>query len=232
MAMIKDNIARIRGQIAVVCQRIGRNPDEVTLVVATKYADVEKIKEVIAAGVGDIGENRVQDGREKFLKLDAIPHVRRHMIGHLQTNKVKHAVEMFDVIQSVDSVKLAVEISKQAVKLNKTIDIFIEVKTSGEEQKSGINSSEAVKLIQDISQFSNLHIRGLMTMAPLVDDKSIIRSCFAKLRDVRDQVNAKFHESPNVKMQFLSMGMSEDFEIALEEGSNMVRIGRAIFAEN
>ena len=137
--MIKDNIATIRGQIASVCRKIGRNPEEITLVGVTKYSDLSKIKEAVLAGLADIGENKIQDAKEKFaqLKFDQNK-VTKHMLGHLQTNKVKTALEIFDVIQSVDSLRLGEEIQKQAVKLNKIIDVLIEVNTSDEEQKYGV----------------------------------------------------------------------------------------------
>ena len=230
MAMIKDNVARIRGQIASICQRIGRNPDEITLVAATKYADAAQIKEAIEAGITDIGENKVQEAQEKFSRLGEAGG-RRHMIGHLQTNKVKLALQLFDIIQSVDSLKLAQEIDSQAAKLKAQVKIFIEVNTSGEEQKFGVEPKNTIALIKAIGELSRIEVCGLMTMAPFVEDSQIIRRCFSTLRQMRDQVNEAFGSHPWVKMDFLSMGMSEDFEIAIEEGSNMVRIGRAIFVE-
>ena len=228
MAMIKDNVARIRGQIASICQRIGRNPDEITLVAATKYADAAQIKEALEAGITDIGENKVQEAQEKFSRLGETGG-RRHMIGHLQTNKVKLALQLFDIIQSVDSLKLAQEIDSQAAKLKAQVKIFIEVNTSGEEQKFGVEPKNAMALIKTIGELSRIEVCGLMTMAPFVEDSQIIRRCFSTLRQMRDQVNEAFGSHPWVKMDFLSMGMSEDFEIAIEEGSNMVRIGRALF---
>jgi PLP dependent protein len=228
--MISDQIAVIRENIRRVCQKVGRDPEEVTLVGVTKFATVENIKEAVAAGVTDIGENRVQAAREKFFFLPTSPSVRRHMIGHLQTNKVKVALELFDLIQSVDSLLLAEEIQKQAKRLDRMVDILVQVDCSGEMQKFGVPKDEALTLVGEINQLPNIIIRGLMTIAPFVDDEAVIRNCFRDLRVVRDRVNQDFAGAERVMMQYLSMGMSHDYLIALEESANMLRIGAAIFA--
>ena len=232
MAMIAENLARIQTKIIEVCKKIGRNPDEITLAGVTKYADAAQIKEAISAGLTHIGENKVQEAQRKFPELKVLNRpVTRHMIGHLQTNKVKYIFDLFDLIQTVDSLHLAQEIDRQAQKRAQTVDILMEVNTSGDEQKFGVKPSEVPGLMEGISKFKNLRLLGLMTMAPA--PRSIheveIRSCFKNLRNLFENASKKFSGAPNIAMKHLSMGMSDDFEIALEEGSNMVRIGRAIF---
>jgi PLP dependent protein len=228
--MIKDNILEIQKSIAAICQRLGRNPDEITLIGVTKLAPVDKIKESIQAGIRHVGENKVQEGQSKYPALQelGIP-VTRHMIGHLQTNKVKHALEYFDIIESVDSFKLAQEIEKQAVKRNKVAEILVQINTAAEEQKYGATKDDALTLVDQIAQLEHVRVLGLMVIAPFTDDKERVRKCFRDLKDIRDQVAAKYKNNERVQMKYLSMGMSEDYEIALEEGSNMVRIGRAIY---
>ena len=228
--MIRDNIEAVKNDIAQICNRIKRDPMEITLVAVTKFAEVAQITEAVKAGLTHIGENRVQEGQRKFPEMDAAGlKTVKHLIGHLQTNKVKLALQYFDLIQSVDSLKLAAEIEKQAQKLNRTINILVQVSTSGEEQKFGVEHSQAIQLVEDIAKFEHINIQGLMTIAPLTDNKDIVRKCFSDLRLIRDQLQQNFSESGKVHMKYLSMGMSQDFTIALEEGANMLRIGSAIF---
>ncbi len=233
VTMIKDRLAQIHKDIEAVCKRIGRNHKEITLIGASKYADAPTIKEAVTAGLKHIGENKVQDAMDKFTILDQ-EHVRvtRHMLGHLQSNKAKHAVEIFDMIQSVDSIKLADEIEKHAARLNKVMEILVEVNTSGEEQKFGVHEDDVLPLIEEISRCEHVRLSGLMTMAPYTQDKDVIRKCFRDLRELFDAVEDEYATHPRVEMKYLSMGMSEDYAIAIEEGSNMVRIGRAIFKES
>lgn len=228
--MIQDNISRIRSQIEAVCQRIGRDLGEITFIGVTKFADIPQIKEAIQFGLTHIGENKVQEALRKFPALeDSAVKVTRHMIGHLQTNKVKHALEIFDLIQSVDSFKLAAAIEKQAEILNKNSDILVQVNTAGEDQKFGAEPSEAIALIEEIAKLKHIRLLGLMTIAPYEVDEKITRKCFRDLRFLRDQINERFSFADNIEMKYLSMGMTADYAIALEEGSNMVRVGRAIF---
>ncbi len=228
--MIKDNVLRVKDQVAAVCKRIGRDPHEVTVVAVTKYAEAPLMKEAVDAGLTVVGENRVQEVERKFPQLDAMNvKVSKHLIGHLQTNKVKLALQYCDLIQSVDSFKLAQEIEKQAAKINRNMDIFVQVSTSGEEQKFGVEHVEAIALVEEIAKLPHVFIKGLMTMAPLTEDKEIVRKCFRDLRIIRDELKNKFSNSDKIQMKYLSMGMSSDYEIALEEGSNMLRIGSAIF---
>ncbi len=228
--MIRDNVHRIFEEIDSVSRKVGRGPKDITLVAVTKYSPLAAVEEAIAAGVTHIAENRVQDAAEKYRSLSPDrTKVTKHMIGHLQTNKVKTVLEIFDVIQSVDSLKLAQTIDKHAAAVNKVFDIFLEVNTSGEEQKYGVPLAEALALVDQILPLSCVRIQGLMTMAPLTEDQQWVRSTFRKLRELREQINQKYKGNPKIEMKYLSMGMSSDYKIAIEEGSNMVRIGSAIF---
>lgn len=229
--MIKENISRLKEDISLICQRLGRNPGEITVVAVTKYGTVAMIEETLHAGISHIAENKVQEALKKFGSFKP-PEIKltRHMIGHLQTNKVKEALKVFDVIQSVDSLKLAASLDKAGEKLNRIIEGLVQVNTSGETQKYGIANDEAMKLIRQISQFDFIRVLGLMTIAPLADDREVIRDCFRKLRQLRDRVSNETAGYPHVQMKYLSMGMSSDYAVAIEEGSNMVRIGRAIFS--
>jgi pyridoxal phosphate enzyme (YggS family) len=216
--MITDNVQRVKARIAAACRRVNRDPAGVTLVAVTKGRPVEDILQTFGAGIFDIGENKVQEARLKYSQLS--PNTQRqtsrwHMIGHLQANKVKDAVRIFDFIHSVDSLKLAQEIDKQAAKIQKVQDILIEVKTSPEATKYGINSSELPGLIDAVAQLKHVRLLGLMTMAPAGENPEQARPYFRTLR--------------NTGRSVLSMGMSDDFEIAIEEGATIVRIGRALF---
>ena len=228
--MIKDNISNLNIRIASVCKKSGINPDEIVLVGVTKYSSLDQAKEGIEAGLKHLGENYVKDAREKFLQLGCLEEkITKHMIGHLQSNKVKPAVETFDLIQSLDSLKIGLEIQKHAQSLGKVMDVLIQVNISGEEQKSGIEKDQVLDLIKEMLELKNVSIRGLMTIAPFTEDKDIIRKCFKDLRVLRDQINEKYLRDERLEMKYLSMGMSADYEIAIEEGSNMLRIGSAIF---
>jgi pyridoxal phosphate enzyme (YggS family) len=228
--MIKDNVLKIKERIAIICTKIKQDPGLIAIVAVSKGRTVEQIKEVIEAGITDIGENRVQQTVLKYNDMRyaiSDKQIKWHMVGHLQTNKVKDAVRIFDLIQSIDSIHLASEMDKQAAKINKIQDILLEVKTSGEATKSGFKPQEVIEATKGISQFKNLNIKGLMTIAPIVDNPQNSRPYFRILRELRDKINdMRFAISD---MQILSMGMTDDFEVAIEEGSTMVRIGRAIF---
>lgn len=227
--MIKDNIDKVNKKIRAVCSRINYNPEEIVLVGISKYADVSLMNEAIAAGLIHIGENRVQDAKQKFSELIAGHPIVRHMVGHLQTNKVKTAVEIFDLIESVDSVKLAQEIQKQAEKSNKKISVLAQVNVSGEEQKSGMAPDEIDEFIKQVVEFDHITVQGLMTIGPLTEDRDVVRDCFRRLKIIFDQIKNQYYSDQRLEMKYLSMGMSGDFEMAIEEGANMVRIGRAIF---
>jgi len=223
--MVSDNLREINRRINDACRRSGREPDEITLVCVTKEASLNNILEAIKGGITAIGENRVQDALIKYnsLKKDNISW---HMIGHLQRNKVKDALKIFNLVHSVDSLRLAIEINKEAIKGKKLVDILIEVNTSGEKSKFGIKPGEALKLAEEITALSNIRLLGLMAMAPMAERPEESRPYYRELKKIFDEINTKI---PALKMEYLSMGMSQDFEIAIEEGANIVRIGRAIF---
>ena len=231
--MISDNIAKIKGRIASICSKINIDPASIIILAVSKNRSVEQIKELVAAGLTDIGENKVQEALLKYNALHPAPYtlipIRWHMVGHLQTNKVKEAVRMFDLIQSVDSLRLAVEINKEALKLNKVQDILIEVKTSPEETKFGLMPDKVADAVKEICNLKNIRLRGLMTVAPLVQNPGESRPYFKQLKELSDRINV-LRLAP-CALNLLSMGMSEDFEIAIEEGANMVRLGRAIFSD-
>jgi len=225
MGTIQNNLEIINEKIKKAALKVNRKPEKIKLVAVTKTATAEQIKEAINAGVKIIGENRVQDAKEKYQILTA--DIEWHLIGHLQTNKVKYAVEIFNCIHSVDSIKLAQEIDKRSKQFRKIMDVLVEVNVSGEKSKYGIKPEEVEPFLKEISEFPRIRVRGLMTIAPIVEDKEEVRPYFRKLRELYKEIKSKNIE--NVKMNWLSMGMTEDFEIAIEEGANMVRIGRGIF---
>lgn len=218
----------VRRNIEKAARISGRRPADITLVCVTKQAAIEQIKEAIACGITDIGENRVQDAAEKIIAVGArccVP-LRWHLIGHLQTNKAKKAVEIFDLIHSIDSFHLAETVSKEAGKINKTQDILIEVNISKEESKFGVKPEETPPLIERIKALNNIRVLGLMTIAPLTDNPENARPCFRRLRDILRDVEAPQWGASTPQ---LSMGMSQDYQAAIEEGATMVRIGSAIF---
>ena len=230
MAMIKEKLASLRAGIAQVCERCGRNPDEIILVGVTKFADADNIAEAIRQGLTDIGENKVQVARDKFPALgELLPRVRKHMIGHLQTNKVKAVLEFFDMIQSVDSLRLAEEINKQARIRGQKADVLIQIDCAGEEQKFGVPAEESLNLMEQMAGLDYVQICGVMTIAPFVEDEAVIRACFRAARDIRDQAARRFADVPRVSMTYLSMGMTHDYTVGIQEGANMLRIGTAIF---
>jgi pyridoxal phosphate enzyme (YggS family) len=216
--MISENIKSVTQRIARSCDKTGRPVSEVELICVTKEATVEQMKEALSAGTCIFGENRVHDAVAKHRTVG--DKAAWHLIGHLQTNKAKDAVRIFDLIHSVDSVHLAREIDKQAAKLGKIQNILIQVNTSGEASKFGITPEAAIGLLKDIASYPNIRVKGLMTIAPEVEDPETVRPYFRALRELRDKIDGSWS---------LSMGMTNDFEVAIEEGATMVRIGRAIF---
>ena len=225
METIKNNLEIINEKIKKAALKANRSPEEIKLVAVTKTATTEQIKEAINAGVKIIGENKVQEAKEKYQILTA--DIEWHLVGHLQTNKVKYAIEIFDCIHSVDSIKLAEEIDKRSLQFGKTTNVLVEVNVSGEETKYGIKPEEVEPFLKEISEFSRIRVRGLMTIAPITEDKEEVRPYFRKLRELFEKIKIK--NIKNIRMDYLSMGMTEDFEVAIEEGANMVRIGRGIF---
>lgn len=223
--MIAENLQILRNRIEEICEKVNRDPKSVKLIAVSKGFSVDEIKQAIHADQIEFGENKAQELVAKFEVFGN--QVIWHFIGHLQRNKVKYAVRTADYIHSVDSLSLAEEIQKRAENLGKTKKILIEVKTSEEETKSGVTEKEEVKRIaRYCSQASNLSLIGLMTIAPLTEDKNLIRKSFSYLRKLKEELNTEGFE-----LKELSMGMTSDYEIAIEEGATMLRIGSAIFGE-
>ncbi|MDD3087402.1 MAG: YggS family pyridoxal phosphate-dependent enzyme [Candidatus Omnitrophica bacterium] len=223
--MVKDNIAKVFKRINSASARANIDPLGVRIIAVSKGRQVKDIEDALACGLNEIGENRVQEAFFKFNQLTTGKQANRqiikwHMIGRLQRNKVKDAVKIFDLIHSVDSLRLAYEIDSQAEKIGKVQDILMEVKTSPEATKSGFLPGEISEAIDKISGLKNIGLKGLMTIPPLSGVPEDVRPYFSLLRSLRDKFDKSF---------FLSMGMTDDFEIAIEEGANMVRLGRAIF---
>lgn len=227
---VKMNLERVRNRILKCAQACGRQPDTIGLVAVSKTKPAEMMKAAAEAGVGIFGENYIQEAREKFNTLAGTDYpVSWHFIGHLQSNKAKYAVRIFDLIHSVDSLKLANELNRHAQKNDKTQDILVQVNIAEEATKSGILKDDALKLIRDISKLPNLRIRGLMTMPPYFNQPEKVRPFFSALRDLSEQI--KNESIPGVSMDELSMGMTGDFETAIEEGATLIRVGTAIFGE-
>jgi pyridoxal phosphate enzyme (YggS family) len=225
MSVIEDNIREIRENIAEGALKSGRNPSEVKLMAVTKTVDDDRILEAIEAGVDIMGENYIQEAKRKIETMGV--DVKWHMIGHLQSNKAKYAVRLFDMIHSIDRMGLAAELDKRSAAAGRIMDILVEVNVSGEESKNGVGADEAFSLISQIARLDNLSIRGLMTMPPWFDDPEDARPYFVALRELRDRIVAE--EIPGVEMRELSMGMSGDYRVAVEEGATIVRVGTAIF---
>jgi len=224
---IADNFKTVIDRIAAVAKRAGRDISTIKLIVVTKTVDPVRIREAVAAGAMILGENRVQEAKEKFERLGSI--ASWHLIGHLQTNKAKYAVKFFNMIHSVDHIDLAREIDRQAAKTRKVQNVLIEVSIAGEEAKAGVTIEGVTDLLKEAAKLKNIAIKGLMTMPPFSDDPEKARPYFRKLRELAEAIVKD--NTPNVCMQELSMGMSGDFEVAIEEGATMVRVGTAIFGE-
>jgi pyridoxal phosphate enzyme (YggS family) len=228
---IHENVAAVRERIAAAAQRSGRKVGEISLMAASKTQLPERIREAYASGLRVFGENRVQ---EFAGKADALPDLRDaewHLIGHLQTNKAAKAVDLFHAVDSVDSLKLAEKLDAAARNLGKTLAVLIEVNVGGEAAKSGVapDSAALEELLIATPRLQSLQFHGLMTVPPFTDDPEGARPCFRKLRELRDSIAAR--KLPSISVDQLSMGMSHDFEIAIEEGSTCVRVGTAIFGQ-
>ena len=223
---MKQKIERIKTRIKNAATACGRGSESIRLVAVGKTKPAELVREAIAAGATIIGENYIQEAREKFKALGDCT-VDWHYIGHLQSNKAKYAVQIFDLIHSVDSFKLARELNKSAKKINKIQPILIQVNISREKTKGGVHEAQTLELVRSVSELSNLSIKGLMTMPPYFDDPDRARPFFKALVHLQQQIQRT--HIPNVSMDELSMGMSGDFEAAIEEGATLVRVGTAIF---
>ena len=227
---INNNVRQVFLNIENICHQSKRDPKDVLVLGVTKMVSLENIQLAIDAGINQIAENRVQEAESKFpLLVTKNPRIKTHLIGHLQTNKVKDAIRAASMIQSVDSLKLAQEIEKQALKAGKIVEILVQFNTAREEQKFGAEPKEACALIESMGKFSSIQIKGLMCMAPYTEDQGIIRKTFSELRDIRDNLKKRFEGHSQIDMGILSMGMSSDYKIAIEEGSTMVRVGSALF---
>lgn len=224
---ISANLTNIKERIERACRRVGRDPVEVHIVAVTKTVSVEQIEEAIAAGITIVGENRVQEAWEKYQSVSS--KVEWHMIGHLQTNKVARALQFADVIESVDSLHLAQEIDRRAKLLNKPAEVFVQVNTSGEASKFGLEPGEVVGFLHSISGLEFVKVTGLMTIGAFLPDPEDVRPCFSMLRELSDSINRT--REYKTEIRHLSMGMTNDFEVAVEEGATHVRIGRALFGE-
>ncbi len=219
-------------RVSEAASSCNRKPESVRIVAVTKTVPAEKIREAVASGISVIGESYIQEARNKYDLLSGMP-VSWHFIGHLQTNKVKYAIQLFDLIHTVDSIRLAVEIDHQARKLNKIQDVLLQINIGREETKSGINEEDLPDLIKEAALFKNISVKGLMVIPPFFDDPEIVRPYFSSLRSLQGKIrNSLAADSiQSVSMDELSMGMSGDFEVAIEEGSTLVRIGTALFGE-
>ncbi len=228
MSSVAENIRRVRDVIEDTAVKAGRNPSEVRLMAVTKTVEDDRLLEAIEAGVDIIGENYVQEGKRKIEKLGKRG-VEWHLIGYLQSNKAKYAVRIFDMIHSVDRSSLAQEIDRRAGMAGSVAKVLVEVNLSGEATKGGVKKDEALALIREMAKLENLSVRGLMTMPPWFDAPEQARPYFAALRELRDRVVAE--KIGNVLMEELSMGMTGDYRVAVEEGATIVRVGRGIFGE-
>jgi pyridoxal phosphate enzyme (YggS family) len=224
---IRAKIAQIRNTIADAAVRSGRKVSDVRFMAVTKTVDDDRIMEAIEAGVDIIGESYIQEAKRKIEKMGRKSEW--HMIGYLQSNKAKYAVRLFDMIHSVDRMDLAHELDRRAKAANHVMKILIEVNVSGEESKSGVPCKDTIQLIREVASLNNLSIQGLMTMPPWFDDPEDARPYFVALRELRDRIIDENIE--RIEMRELSMGMSGDYEVAVEEGSTIVRVGRSIFGE-
>jgi hypothetical protein len=228
MNTIAERLTAVMARIRAAAAAAGRSVGDIRLVAASKTFPPPAIRDAVAAGVSDIGENYIQEARDKYAALPGLP-VTWHFIGHLQTNKAKYAVRMFDLIHTVDSYRLAFELDRCAQKINKIQAVLIQVNVAGEASKSGVATEEALPLIRRAAELEHLAVRGLMTMPPYFNAPEKARPFFAALRRLRERITAE--QLDPIGMPELSMGMTGDFEAAIAEGATLVRIGTAIFGE-
>ena len=225
---IRKNLETINFRIKKAADDCGRDPDSIRLVSVSKTKTVEEVRSGIDAGVKLLGENYIQEARDKIAALSEYP-VSWHFIGHLQSNKAKYAVKLFDLIHSVDSFKLARELDKQAKRVDKVQDILVQVNIGNDPAKSGTAAEDTIRLVKECRHLENISIKGLMTMPPFFDAPDKVRPYFIALAELRDQIRAE--QIQNVHMDELSMGMTGDFEVAIECGATLIRVGTAIFGE-
>lgn len=227
--LVEENLKTVRQQMELACQASGRKKEEVKLLLATKTVPLEKLQMAIQAGETLFGENKAQELRDKFPLMQQYNQVEWHFIGHLQTNKVKDVVKYVTLIHSVDRLKLGQALNHQLVKENKTMDILVQINTSYEESKFGASPETALELVEQLSQFETLNVKGLMTIGKLNATNDETRHCFRLLKSIQSQIREK--KFPRVEMDVLSMGMSGDFKVAIEEGATIIRIGTSVFGQ-
>ncbi|MDF2616301.1 MAG: alanine racemase domain protein [Sedimentibacter sp.] len=225
---IRENIEEIIKRKNEAALRCGRNPEDITIIAVSKTVDGSRAREAVMGGLDNLGENRVQEIMNKYDELQDLP-VKWHMIGHLQKNKVKYIIDKVELIHSVESIELAAEINKRASQHNIISNILIELNIGEEESKFGINENSVYDFVGSLEQFENIKVMGFMTVAPFCENPEDIRWVFKKMKEIFDKISAM--NLKNTQMKYLSMGMTNDFEIAIEEGSNIVRIGTAVFGK-
>ncbi|MEC0244241.1 YggS family pyridoxal phosphate-dependent enzyme [Paenibacillus chitinolyticus] len=227
--LVEENLKTVRQQIELACQASGRKLEDVKLLLATKTVPLDKLQMAIQAGETLFGENKAQELRDKFPLMQQYNQVEWHFIGHLQTNKVKDVVKYVTLIHSVDRLKLGQALHNQLVKVNKTMDILVQINTSYEESKFGASPETALELVEQLSRFETLNVKGLMTIGKLNAANDETRHCFRLLKSIQTQIREK--KIPRVKIDNLSMGMSGDFRVAIEEGATIIRIGTSVFGQ-
>lgn len=227
MTSIGANLQDVRSKVTQAALKAGRNPEEIQIIAVTKTVDISQMEEAISAGITAIGENRVQEVRRKFPLLKK--KVDWHLIGHLQTNKVKYIIDKVSLIHSVESLSLAKEISKRAGQKGIVMPILVQVNIAEEESKFGLKVKEVIPFLKEIAELENIKIEGLMTMAPFVENPEEIRFVFKKLKLLSE--NIKEEHIPRVEMKHLSMGMTNDYQVAVEEGATLIRVGTGIFGK-
>lgn len=221
---VRENLIKIRERVRLAALRAGRDPQTISIIAVTKRVGVPQIMEAVEAGLSDLGENRVQELAAKVTEIPS--NLQWHMIGHLQTNKVKQVIGIVELIHSLDSWNLAVEVDRQAARVDKLARVLVQVNASGEETKYGINATEAYDFIAELKALKHIKVEGLMTIAPFADNPQEVRPFFRELRLLSQELNEKIS---GVELKHLSMGMTNDFEVAVEEGADMLRLGTAIF---
>lgn len=226
MKYIEENLSVVNANIKRACEKIGKDPSEITLISVSKTIDEDIINESIKLGVTAIGENKVQEIQRKYDNIDPVDW---HLIGHLQSNKVKYIIDKVTLIHSVDSLKLATEISKRAKSHEITANVLVQINVAKEEQKSGIDTKEFYDLLNEIDKLENIKVKGLMNIAPFDLDAENIRKYFKEMKDIFDSVKNNTYN--NIEMKYLSMGMTNDYEIAIEEGANVIRVGTGIYGK-
>lgn len=227
MGEVAVNIAALRQRIAIAAEKSGRKPEEIEIIAVTKTVDVPRIREAMAEGITSLGENRVQELTAKYEEVG--PEANWHLIGHLQTNKVKYIIDKVTLVHSLDRMSLAKELNKRAVAASRVVPVLVQVNIAEEETKFGLHEDEVIPFIEEVRSMPGMKIQGLMTIAPFTEEPETVRPVFRALKELAEKI--KGLNFPEVEMRYLSMGMTNDFEVAIEEGANMIRVGSGIFGE-